>query len=179
MKKQYVAIPVVVLVVAVAGVIAWSSAGNKGQISDTRASTPVRLAAYQDYNGSYMSFRYASKYQVQKLPAADNNLELATLTANTVFEKKLAVSVAKAEDGTLNANSAYILRKSHPELYSAQTLTVDGAPATAYTKNDGLEETIFIPRGNKVAMFSFSTAGTVDNLSAEANELLASFTWKQ
>lgn len=158
--------------------IFWSSSSNQGQISSATAAAQTRLPAYLNYDGTYIAFRYASKYQVEKLPVADSNLELATLTANTSFGKKLAVSVAKTEDGTLDTNSAFILRKSHQDLYSVRSITVGSGKAIAYTKNDGLEETVFIPRGNKVAMFSFSTTGTVDNLKTESETLLSSFEWK-
>lgn len=179
LRKKYLALPLVLAFVVVGLGIFWSLSRNEGQINDTAVAAQTRLPPYLSYDGTYITFRYASKYQVEKLPVADKNLELATLTANTVFGKKLAVSVAKTEDGTLDTNSAYILRKSHQDLYSVRSIKIDGGQAAAYTKNDGLEETVFIPRGDKVAMFSFSTTGTVDDLKAESETVLESFQWKQ
>lgn len=170
---------VVVLSIAVA---AWASASNNGQIlplaTRTSAQTPAQTQAYRTYNGSYMTFRYSGRYQPHNLVAKDMDLELSMLSADTNYEKRLAVAVSNLAGGSLDNNSANLLRKSQPFSYSSRQVSVDGAAAVVWTKADGLEQTVLIPHGDKVAVLSFSTVGTVDDLGVEVDTLLTTFRWK-
>lgn len=179
-RKLYVsgAIATFLLVVAVGSGILWASSSNQGQISAPSPKNPVYAPANKDFNGAYMSFTYAGNYQAHQLPATDNDLENVMLSANPNYDKRLAVSVSKLSGGQLDTNSAYILRASQTAVYSSQKVPVTDGIATIWTKNDGLEQTVFIPHGDKVAVLSFSIGGRVDNLTPEVTDLLASFRWK-
>jgi hypothetical protein len=100
------------------------------------------------------------------------------LSADTTYEKRLSVAVSKLPNGSLDTDSAYNYRKTVPNLYTNQNITVDGSVSSEWVKNDGSEITIFIPKGDIVAMFSFSTDSNADNLQPEANNLLKSFHWQ-
>jgi hypothetical protein len=168
----------VVIGLVVAGVL-WASAGSQGQIVNAPPDKKViHGPAYQNYDGPYMTFSYLSTYQNHKLDAKDPDLDLAMLTADTNYDKRLAVSVSKLTGGGLDNNSAYLLRQSQPDTYTSSNISVNGSSAIVWIKKDGLERTVFIPHGDKVAMLAFTTTGNLDNLQPEVDALLASYRWK-
>jgi hypothetical protein len=178
-KRNYIwgAAGLIVVIGLGAGVL-WAVSGNKGQILEAPARQATRAPAYKDFDGTYIAFRYKGTYQAQTLPAKDADLELAMLVAATNYDKRLAVAVSQLPGGNLNNNSAYLLRKSQPGLYTSRQLTVAGAPATVWVKADNQEQTVFIPHNDKVAMLSFTTAGRFDDLNPEVAALLQTFHWK-
>lgn len=168
----------VVVGLVVASVL-WASAGSQGQIVDVAPDKKVvHGPAFQNYSGTYMTFSYPSMYKIHQLAAKDALLENAMLTADTNYDKRLAVSVSKQTDGGLGNNGAYLLRQSQPDTYTSSHIGVNGSPAIVWIKKDGLEQTVFIPHGDKVAMLAFTTTGNLDNLQPEVTALLASFRWK-
>lgn len=163
----------------VAGFFIWASSGNSGQITDASKRAPIRrVVAPQTYDGNFVSFQYSPKYQLQKLVAADNDLELARLVANTNYDKRLAVAISKLPSSSLTSNSAYLLRTSQPTKYTQTKQVVDGLMAETWSTNDGLERVVFLPKGDKVAVLSFSTTSQSDDLESEAASLLSTLRWK-
>ena len=178
-RARYVWLGAGLLVVGlVAGVALWASAGSQGQIVVTPDKKIVHGPAYQVFDGSYMTFSYPSTYRVHKLDAKDTDLELFMLTADTNYDKRLAVSVSKLTAGGLNDNSAYLLRQSQPDTYASHKVSVDGSPALVWAKKDGLEQTVFISHGDKVATLAFTTTGNLDDLQPQVDALLQTFRWK-
>jgi hypothetical protein len=167
-----------IVVIAVGSGILWAMSANPGEIAATNPKIPVYSPARLDYKGAYMTFSYDGNYKAHQLPATDNDLENTILSADKNYDKRLAVSVSKLKGGELTTNSAYNLRASQPTVYSSQLITVDGGSATMWTKSDGSEQTVFIPHADKIAVLSFSTTGTANNLSTEATAVVASFRWK-
>ncbi len=181
-RRRYIGAFAGLAVVLSAAVTAWASASNTGQIltpaKKTLAQSQAQAQTSQTYDGSYMTFRYSGQYQAHSRAAKDMDLELSMLTADTNYDKRLAVSVSNLPGGSLDNNSAYLLRKSQPFIYSSRQVSVDGGTAVVWTKTDGLEQTVLIPHGDKVAVLAFSTVGTVDDLQSEVDTLLTTFQWK-
>lgn len=172
------AVTVTLLLVVVGSGIMWASSSNQGKIVAFSPKNPVYIPANKDFTSAYMTFTYDGNYKPHQLPATDNDLENTILSADKNYDKRLAVSVSKLSGGQLNSNSAYNLRASQTDAYSSHQVTVSGGAATVWTKNDGSEQTAFIPYGDKIAVLSFSTSGTAGNLSPEVVAVLASFRWK-
>lgn len=110
--------------------------------------------------------------------ATGQDLETYMFSMDTGYTKQLAVEVAELPGGNLDNDSAYNYRKSAPELYSAETITVDGQEASEWVKNDGSEITVFIPKGGIVATLAFTTGDPTDHLQPEVSTLLKTFSWK-
>lgn len=176
--RGYIGLVTGLVLVLVAGLAVWASAANKGQIVDAADTKSGRAPTYQDFDSAYITFRYSGAYQAHKLEAKDLDLELSMLTVNTNYEKRLAVSVSQLAGRSLDSNSAYLLRKSQPEIYASRQVIIDGNVAVVSTKIDGLEQTVFIPHGDRVALLSFLTAGNFDDLQPEVDSLLKTFRWK-
>jgi len=178
-RQKSIAAAAVLLLLMVGAVGFWSLSGNDATISNqTPATATKRGPAYQTYDGQYMSFEYPSIYTASKLPAKDNDLELVMLTADTTYQKQLAVALSTLPDGKLDSNSAYKLRSTQTENYHLQKITVDGAAAEQADRLDGTEVTVFIPRAGKVAVLAFSETGGLDSLQPEVAKLLTSYHWK-
>ena len=171
------AVVAVISVFAAVGIV-WSMSGNQATIVNTpvkKAATPVKD---QLYDGKYVRFNYKGIYQVSRSKDIGNDLELATLTANTNFEKYLAVEVSLLPASQLENNSGYNLRKNTPDTYKSRTQSVDRGTAIIYTKGVS-EQTAFIQYGDKVVVLAFTTTpNNFDNLEPEIDALLKSFHWK-
>lgn len=163
-------------IVLIGGVILWSRASSNGTIIESspigvRYESPIKLL-----NGEHLKFLYKSVYGVKRLPSAGDDIEQYFLTADTNYPKTLAVDLTKF-DGNLNGYVAYTARKAHPELYTSETLNVDGASAEEFVKNDFSERTVFIPHEKSIAVLSFVSGNKHEDLQTEILALLGTFQW--
>lgn len=178
-KRKIIIGSVLIMVIIVGAGITWSMSGNSGQIMEETTQAPAkRLPAFADYNGKYISFTHLGTYGEHQINAQDLDMELAMLTANTTYDKRLAVSVSRLSDGTLSSNSAYSLRSSQTGTYTSRQVATPGGTASVWVKNDNQEQTAFIQRNNTVATLAFTTTGNADDLNPEVAAVLASFRWK-
>lgn len=177
-RTQYRVMAAVALVLLIGGVAAYGSSYNKGQIIASPTKKPVHVPAFKDYNGKYMKFTYLGTYESHKIDAKDNDLELSLQTADTNYEKHLAVTVSMLDGGRIENNSGYLLRQSQPQDYTSHQVRVDGTEATEFLKADGLEQTVFIAHNDKIAVLAFSTSASGDSLQPEVAALLKTFHWK-
>ena len=179
-KKWVIITSILLFVLAVLGVVGWwANTPKKGKV----ITAPVMRDQDQGYsvkelNGQYISFSYSGIYIPSSEPARDNFVELHMLRASTIYDKQIAVAVANLPDGNVNSNGAYLLRKSHPDLYKNRILNLGDKQIEVWSKSDGSEETAIMPKGDKVAILSFTSANKNDNLRTEADEVLKSFQWK-
>lgn len=177
-KKRIVWALVLIVLVVVVLFVLWLTADNEGKISDPSGSARSNVPSYKDFDGKFITFRYSGMYGVRALPTANQDLELYNFSASTMYQKNIAVSVSELTAGSLNNNSAYNLRRSQPDKYAQRDIQVAGMPATLWVKHDGKEETAIIPKGDRVAVLSFTTAGPTGQLGSEVTALLQTFTWK-
>ena len=156
----------------------WAWQTNFGQIIPPVSANKGESEYDRPFNGHYVSFKYDSEYQVQVLSrSSDNDLETYMLRADTNYTKHLAVAVSQLPGGNLRTDSSYVYRMTTPDLYSGQTLNINNNYVSLWHKADDSEITAFIPRGNLVATFSFTTTSPTDNLLPEVDALLQSFHW--
>jgi hypothetical protein len=154
---------------------------NKAAITSSESGTgKTATVGNKIYDGKYVTFTYQGGYTVNLLPSHQPGVELAMLRDDTTYEKNLAVSVQPMPSGGITADSGYNYRATHLNLYSSQQVTVDGSTSTEWVKNDGTEQTIYIPHGNSYAVLAFSITESNDGsaLPAEVTALLQSFRWK-
>lgn len=161
------------------GLLFYANSANKGRIVTADARPRTVTPANKTYTGKYMSFVYPGTYRTEARPAQGVDLEVAMLSADTNYDKRLAVSVSDLPGGLLDNNSAYKLRSTYTNLYASRALNTPGGAATVWVKRDNSEQTAFIQKGNRVAVLSFTTANTSEDLTAEVNALLGSFKWSQ
>lgn len=173
---------IIAAVVLIAGAVVffWAGSSNQGTVYETAPRAASSEPATNLFDGTYIAFEYSSRYDVERLPAGGDDLELYRLSANTNFDKRLAVAVSRLPGGQLQQNSAYVLRSTATSDYASQEVTLaDGSVATVFTKMDNLERTAFIKKGERVAVLAFTTTGNLDNLEPEVDAVLQTFRWKQ
>jgi hypothetical protein len=158
----------------------WSSSDNKANISNQSSGKTAAAVPDKTFNSQYVTFIYKGTY-LQKSRTTQPGVEQTLLKASTTFDKTLAVEIQPLpSSGGLGADSGYSYRQLHPELYTSQQITLDGAPATEWVKNDGKERTIYQVHGSSYVVISFSLSSTNDiaGLPAEVSAMLQSFHWK-
>jgi hypothetical protein len=161
-------------------VVVWANSNNTGVVETPYSVLPKATVAYKDYDGTSLSFRYLGVYSIRK-PAVEQknaNVGQVMFKADTTYEKHLSVEVSNLPGGALAQNSAYNLRLNSPNEYASRSLTVDGVQATIWVKKDGTEQTAMVPRGNRLATFSFVQIGTQSDITPEVDALLATVKWK-
>lgn len=178
-KNSVITSVVVGLVIASGAFTIWALSTNKGDIMAAPDSAAPHAPALATLDGAYVSFKYSDSYKRETLPTDSDNLEGYDFTANTNYEKHLAVTVHRLDTTGLNAFTGYTARDSRTDLYDKQQLTVDQSPAIEFSKKDHTEKTIFITRGTSLAVFSFVTTSRYDNIDSEITAILNSFMWKQ
>ncbi|MDL2342512.1 MAG: hypothetical protein QFB87_05560 [Patescibacteria group bacterium] len=165
------------LLVLLMGTVLWSVSDNQGKVAASKGNTVQHLPAYKDFDGNNIAFKYKSNYGIHQMDAKDEDLELYMFTADPNFDKRLAVSVSRS-DGSYQSNSGYLLRQSQPFVYTKSEITVANVPAVKWIKNNGQEETVYIPRNDKIAVLAFVTTGDTETLDSEVTDLLSTFHWK-
>lgn len=177
-KLQRLSVAALLIIIVTLAVFLWSTASNKANVTNPPPIiTPSRIG-HKIFNGQYVAFEYTSRYAPKTLAAKDSDLELYMLTADTSYEKRLVVSVSRLPGGLLSQNSAYALRSTSTTDYRLETQTIDGSQAVVAIKADGSERTIFIPRGEQIAVLSFVTKSPSDDIASESQRLLSTFHWK-
>jgi hypothetical protein len=179
-KRAYIALGLAVVVVGSSiGFGVWAVSDNKGTIvsvkDDYKDDTRPKIL---DLNGRYINFKYSSMYQSVKQDAGGISLENYFLTANTNYEKHLAVAVYSLRDTNLESFSPYNVRLVQPSLYKRSEAVVAGNSVITFAKSDNSEQTVFIAHGDKVTSLSFTTTGSYDDLTSEVSTILQTFSWK-
>ena len=179
-KWLILAIIIAAIAVVVGIFIFWARSSDTGKINQAETAPQSAPVTYKTYNGKYVTLQYKSIYQQKTKSTEGTNFEQSLLRANTSYEKTLAIEVQPIPLGGTTADSGYLYRQQHPELYQSQQVTVAGATATKWVKTDGTEQTIYIPHGNQYAVISFNLDRTNDTagLADEVTALLQSFIWK-
>jgi hypothetical protein len=179
-KRAYIIMGLAAVVIASSiGYGAWAVSANKGTVVSVKDDYKVGNGPKTlDLNGRFITFKYSSMYQSVKQDAGGISLENYYLTANTNYDKHLAVAVYSLRDTNLESFSPYNVRLVQPDLYKRAETVVAGNSVIIFTKSDGSEQTVFVTRGDKVASLSFTTTGTYDDLASEVAAILQTFSWK-
>lgn len=182
-RKSLKKIIVVALIIGLAVYfVIWAASPSKGSVDVSATSkngSTTSVPTIKNLDGTYIAFSYSGKYLAKSEGSKNNELEIHTLSADTHYDKRIIASVSNLPDGQIGSYGAYIYRKLHTETYTVKKVQVAGEAADLWVKNDGSEQTVMIPRGNKVATITFTTASMSDKLDSEAEALLKSFRWKQ
>lgn len=177
-KRKILLSGAVILVLGIAYVVFLNYTSDEGSIT-TQYTSDQNQPKYQTLNGQKVTLQYNKQYAVRVLqPQSSNDVENYMLIADTVYDKRLAVSISQLPTGKLTDNSSYNLRFVHPELYTEHTEAVTAGSAMVFVNNQGGEQTAFIMHRGLVATLAFTTTGAEDQLTPEVNQLLASFRWK-
>ena len=178
-KKTIVGSLIIGLLIVGSSFTVWAVTINKGIILAAPEKVPVHAPAIVVLNGDYIDFKYSDSYKLETMPANASDVESYYLTANTNYEKHLAVAVHRLDAAGLNGFTGYTSRNARTDVYDKQEIIVGQEPALEFTKKDLTEKTIFIPHGNDVALFSFVTTSRFDDIDTEITAILNSFMWKQ
>lgn len=166
--------------VAVAGFGAWSQTSNKGEISQPGTSTSkIAQDGIAQFNGKFITFTYSTQYMVSQKEPSGGDLEIYQFDAAKPYPKKISVSVSDLPDGTLNSNSAYLLRTSHTDKFYQRNLSVNIPNAEVWSSTDGTKQTVFITRNGRAAVLAFTQDGGDKTLyNNEVDAIVGSFEWK-
>ena len=175
---RYALASAVLLLAGVCAYVALNSRRNTGVVMPAPERPVYNSPDYEEFEGKYITFTHKGTYNSQTLEAKGADLELYMLRAGTNYEKRLAVAVSELPGGILEANSGYNMRKTATTTYTMREMKVADATASIWTKNNGEEVTVFIPRGQMVVVLSFVAMGANEQLGPEVDELLRSFAWK-
>jgi hypothetical protein len=180
-KQKIILIVTVLLVILGVASLLWAKSSNKAKINQTGA-TQQSLIPVTDktYNGKYVSFTYKGIYKEKSHLLKDPGVEQTLLKANTSYDKTLAIEVQPMPANGMAADSGYLYRQMHPELYRQQSIPVAGSSSVEWIKQDGTEETLYIPHGQSYAVLSLSLSGTnnIAGLDNEVASVVQSFEWK-
>jgi hypothetical protein len=179
-SRRFWKIAVPLMVILIVGLVAWKWLGSSNQAAiTTNADTNQVAVPLADKTLTDRAFRlqYPGVYHVTTHTAQPPELANYVLVADTSYTKQLTVTL---NSGDMNGLSAYLFRKTRNDIYSSQTVTVDGNPASLWTKSDSSEETVFIPHNGTVLTVSVSiqNSNATEGLSAEMANLIASFHWQ-
>jgi hypothetical protein len=179
-RKRYVLLALGLCIIAVVvGGYVWATSGNQGEIAEMNQTAAPKPVTDQVYEGKLLRFTYKGTYQLKTVTPSGGDLELASLRADTMYEKTLAVSVSPLPDNKPESNSSYNMRKVSPDTYKVRTLAVHGGTAIIFVKGES-EQTAFVQRPGRIAVFSFTTTpGNFDDLQPEVDSLLHSLEWKE
>jgi uncharacterized protein YxeA len=180
-SKKKLAILTAVVISAFIGVFFWLNSENSGEIRLVSTNEAVSVTPeYKNYDSQNVSFEYLGKYTFQDLPATAGDKEVKKFTANTVYDKNISFIVSDLPGGKLENNSAYILRNTRTDLYKKRTVKYNGQDLTVWVNNNQKEQTVFITKGNQVAIFAFTQdlGDTIPDMTPEVDRLISSFEWK-
>lgn len=171
---------VISLVLAAGGFIIWLQSDNSGEIRQaSKEQKEALVSGTKQLDGQYIRFDYPATYLSRRIDERGTDLELYQLDANTAYTKKLAISVSDLPDGTLNSNSAYLLRKNRSDMYHQRKVEAGRLTVQVWVSNDATEQTAFITQAGRAAVLAFTQAGgDKDSLTAEVDTILKSFQWK-
>lgn len=177
-KRTFITFTSILVIIIAVGLwfITWSKAANEGTISAPITKNIPVTYTDKSLSGTYVGFSYSGKYTIRDEVAKDMDIERHTLTADTRYDKRILVSVS---NGQLSTNGAYIFRQHAPNQYASRNVPAGNGTAEVWVKKDGTEQTAFIVKGDKVAMISFVTANTSEDLTSETNALLTTFKWEK
>lgn len=170
---------VVIFIGLVIWVAVWAAHPREGVIVPPPEAQLTTPHTSNTLDGTYISFEYNGKYTAREDVPRNENIEMYTLYADTRYDKRILASVATLPDGRLETYAAYIYRQKATNVYASRKVQVAGSTVDVWTKNDGTEQTAFIPHNDKVAVISFVTTNTSDQLTGEMDSLLKTFQWKK
>lgn len=160
-------------------VVVWSSAPHEGVISNPPQLQTPKVHTTNKLDGNYISFEYNGRYTAREDIPRNEAIEMYTLYADTRYDKRILASVTNLPDGRVESSAAYIYREKTPSLYTSRKIQVEGKDVEVWSKSDGTEQTAFIPHNDKLAIVSFVTSNTSDQLTGEMDGLLKTFQWKK
>ena len=179
-RKKSLLTGFVALIILAGGLaISWATATNKGIVINATATNPSHAPAIAMLDGTYISLKYKDIYKIKVQAPSPADLESYYLTANSNYEKHLAVIVHSLDTSGIRGFTGFTSRDSQPDLYDKKSITVASEPATEFIKKDLTERTIFISRANRVAVLSFVSTSQYDDLEGEITAIVNSFSWKQ
>jgi len=179
-KKQIILIVAIVGLLIFAGTsFAWTQSDNNGKIKQPNQQLRKSTLGTKQFDGTYITFEYSAQYTVRQLEQQSDDLELHQMDANKPYLKKVAVSVSNLPDGTLNSNSAYLLRISHDDKFRERVLDPASLNTEVWSSVDGTKQTVFITQNGRVAVLAFTQDGGDKTLyNSEVDSIVKSFRWK-
>lgn len=152
---------------------------NQGTISQGSTEQARKwIPAFRTLDGTYISLQYKGSYMLSRLPATDDDLEIYRLSDDTTYARQIDISVSKLPSGSLQTDSAWLLRKSKPDQYTEQHLQFPAGTVDLWTKQDGTEETAFLVNGTRVAAIAFAQQAGSVSMDPEMQAMLKSFVWR-
>lgn len=169
-----------VLLLGILGFVFWTQSDNTGKITPQKDNfQAAAVPGIKQFDGLYMTFEYSGQYVVRQIQNRGDDLELYEFDANKPYPKKVAVSISNLPDGTLNSNSAYLLRKSHTDKFYERPLPQENLKAEVWSSTDGTKQTVFVVRNGRVAVLAFTQDGGDKSLyNNEVDTIVGSFKWK-
>ena len=177
-KKTIIGSLIIGLIIIGSCFSVWALSTNKGLIVTPPDRAPARAPAIATLTGKQIEFQYPDSYKLETLPPTASDPESYELTANTNYEKHLAVIIHRLDVSGLNGFTGYTSRNNRSDIYDKQQIMVGDSPAEEFTKKDLTEKTVFIPHGNFVGVFSFVVTSRYDDIDNEIAATLNTFNWK-
>lgn len=150
---------------------------KSNQAADT--SKPINKL---DFEGKYFSFSYPSTFSLSpNSKVSGGELEDYSFTNNgTAAIWNLTVIVQNILNGQINNDGSYNYRKTYPNLFSEQQLTLGLNQIFLMTsKSGGYNKTAFIVHGGMDCNITLTSNSSIDAsaMDSDLNMILASWTW--
>ena len=189
-RKKQVGLGVCLVVLVAAGIgvkVVWA---QLNQPATAALTTGPERRVENDYaidlspatqTGSYASFDYPKSMTSSPRDVAPPYLESFYYHVKDVQTWSLAVSISTLPADDLSASSDYMLRKNHPEQYTASEQTIHGTPVVIMTDTaaGGFSKVAFLRHNGKLAAISLSGnhLSTTEPLEKAFTMVLESWEW--
>jgi hypothetical protein len=175
------------ILIVVAGVLVVAYFVFLGNSSVSGTVAPKKAASERPethknltLKANYFNLEYPDTYLTQTTQVRDKQaLEQFLLTANTFYDKQMAITIRQLPSTDISDDGSYKLRISKPDKYKQQAMQSAAGPAQVFVNQESDEQTIFIQKGKLLATIALTSDGADDDLSNEVKGLLAGFRWTQ
>lgn len=132
-------------------------------------------------HGKTISFSYPSTLHLAKADAlSSGDVEKFALVSTQEPPWNISIQIRKLPSGQLTDDGSYNLRKTHPELYKEQQLTLGQQKVVIMSEqNAGYAKVAFLVHGGLVAEIAISNSSSLNNtmLDQAVNSLISSWQW--
>lgn len=131
--------------------------------------------------GITFSFSYPSTFQPsQTRPLTNGDVEKFTFVSPSLSPWNLSIQIRELAGGQISNDGSYNLRKTNPDTYTEEIVTLNSNKAYIMTSNTGgYNKVAFIVHDNIDANISLQSGSSADSekMDAVLNQIISSWKW--
>lgn len=131
--------------------------------------------------GKTFSFSYPSSFQPgQTRPLTKGDVEKFTFVSPSLSPWNLSIQIRELSDGLITSDGSYNLRKTNPDTYTEQIITLNSNKAYIMTSNTGgYSKIAFVIHNNIDANIILTSSSSADSekMDAVLIQIISSWKW--